>query len=225
MKDCMTLPGDHDQRPEGVRAWYERTTRKWRKLLFASALGAVAISILFYFGASRDTHLALQVFNGAIVIPVAAAIWIAAFVYIFLVPNREVGFRSQEAIERTVEILDDAVEKKLSPAVAAWTRIGERIEKELPALIQEAKETFAAARKISERLEKTASTNEELAADARPAIEALRKISERFGKELENGLVEEARAAFVSIKSMAGVPKNPTEPDLGMALSSLRKKT
>jgi hypothetical protein len=224
MKSWMTLPGDHDPKPEGVRAWYDRTTRKWRKLLVVAVVGAVAISLLFYFGASKETHLTLQVFNGAIVIPVAAAIWIAAFVYIFLVPNREVGFRSQEAIERTVEILDNAVEKKLSPAVAAWTRIGERVEKELPALIQEAKETFAAARKISERLEKTASKNEELAAEAKPAIEALRKISERFGKELDSGLMEEARAAFTSIKSMAGVPKNPTEPDLGMALSSLRKK-
>lgn len=224
MDSKVTLPGDRPLKPEGVRAWYDRTTQKWRKLLLVSAIGAVVISILFFFGVSRDIHLALQVFNGAIVIPVAAAIWIIAFVYIFLVPNREVGFRSQEAIEKTVEIMNDAVEHKMAPAVATWTRIGERVERELPSLIQEAKEAFVTVRRISQRLEKAVGKNEELAAEAKPAIEALRKISERFDREIQTGIMEEARAAFASVKSLAGVPKNPTEPDLNMVITSLRKK-
>lgn len=225
MYDRVTLPGDRQQKAEGVRAWYDRTTRKWRKLLLVSVLGAVVISIIFYIAAPQAVHLKLQIFNGAIVIPVAAAIWIAAFVYIFLVPNREVGFRSQEAIEKTVEILNDAVDRRMAPAIATWTRIGERVEKELPGLIQEAKEAFATTRRIADRIEKAANKNEELAAEAKPAIEALRKISERLNHEIETGLMEEARTAFVSVKSMAGIPKNPTEPDLGMALTGLRKKT
>ena len=92
------------EKPESIRQWYQRTTSKARmSLVWVSAI-SIVFGVLFFLYAPLKLAQFMQTANGAVTIPIAGGIWIAAFVYIFLVPSREVGFRSQESIEQTLRV-------------------------------------------------------------------------------------------------------------------------
>jgi hypothetical protein len=122
--------------PEKIREWYDRTTRSWRNALaWITVLACAAAVGLWVLGSSLFTTK-LQTFNGALTIPVAAGIWIAAFVYIFLIPSRECSFRGTESLERmekdvrkaVEKTLPEMIEKEVKPAVEVWKRLGEKLE-------------------------------------------------------------------------------------------------
>lgn len=202
---------------ESIRAWYDRTTNKVRKaIVWASIIGLI-FAVCFYVFAPQSVNLKLQIFNGAVTIPVAAGIWIAAFVWLFLLPSREAGFRSQEAMEETVRMLDKAIQEKIVPAIEVWQRIGLQVERDLPQFLKDAKESVETIRDIARK-------NDKLAEDARPALDALRRIEHRIEKELASGFVEDVRAAVDGLKDMT-LPKNATTPDLDRALSAIGNRT
>lgn len=126
-----------DERP--IRLWYQATTRLSRRLVFWGAFVVGPLGLLLYAWLPQTIHAALQVFNGAYTIPAVAALWIYAFVYLFLVPSRESGFRSVESIERSEDLIRRMVEEKLpvywerdvKPVLTSWQKLGQRLEDRL----------------------------------------------------------------------------------------------
>jgi hypothetical protein len=214
---------------EGVRAWYNRTTGKWRKIIVVSTIGALLAGIVFFEYAPVSIISRLQIYNGAWTIPVAALIWILAFVYIFLVPSREVGFRSQEWIEAAVKILQKTISEEIAPAARVWTRIGERVEKELPAMLAEAREGIQLVRTSAVKIEEAVQKNDKVADQVKPVVEALKRIEERIEHEIRTGIIDDVRQAAISIQTFAGpgaakkVPASD-QPDMTRILPALARK-
>lgn len=214
---------------EGIRQWYNRTTRTWRKALLWSTVVAIFGAIVFFALGSMPVFTKLQTFNGAMVIPIGAALWMAAFVFIFLIPSREAGFRSQEWIEVAVAILQKTVRDEIMPAAQIWTRIGTRVEEELPKLLTEIRNGIDLAKTTAARVEEAIKKNETVAADAKPVIEALKRIEDRFEQEIKAGLIDDIRQAAHAVKNFAGpgmakkVP-DADQPNLGRALQVLERK-
>jgi len=112
-----------------------------RRCVTGLIVGVGPIGIFLYLGLPQTVHAALQVFNGAYTIPAVAAIWIYAFVYLFLVPSREAAFRSVESVERSESLIRTLIEKELpgywekdvKPVLATWQKLGERLEARLDA--------------------------------------------------------------------------------------------
>lgn len=218
-----------DGRPETIRQWYKRTTDRWRRALFFATLAAIAAGAVVYMLASFHLLARLQTFNGALTIPISALIWILSFVYVFLVPSREVGFRSQESLEKSVELLEDAVEKKIAPAVEIWRKLGERVEKEFDAGFMDdfksaVRELREAAAKIQASAENSNGELKRFTEDAKPALDALKRIQGRIENEFGTGFIEDLRVAVSGMKNMAAPPANPTEPNLDRALKVVMKK-
>lgn len=225
------------EKSEAIRAWYDRTTRTARRIItWASVIGAIS-AIAFYFLVPHAYTLRLQVFNGAWVIPIAALIWIVAFVWIFLIPSREVGFRSQEALEDTTATVKRTVKEHFEPALAVWLRLGQRLEKELDkGLISEIQETFRTVSKTAIHLQATSAASsvdiKKLKDDLQPALLALRRIQNRCEAEIEAGFFDNIRAATDSVRMLGGMPDakpngrpaTPKEPDLDRALRLVAKK-
>jgi hypothetical protein len=211
------------RKPESIRGWYHRTTSGARKFLVIFSLIAIASAIVLFLCAPQELHASVQQFNGAYVIPVAGLIWILGFLYIFLIPQREVGFRTQEFIEAMSNSVRDTLEKEIVPAVKVWQRVGERIEQELPAFLKKVDEGIAEIREASKKLALAIEKNEGFAAEAKPAIEALKRIEAKVEEEIKNGFFENARAALDSVRSLGGIPgKEDAEEDLSYALKSIR---
>lgn len=214
---------------EGIRQWYNRTTRTWRKALLWSTVIAIIGAAIFFCLGSMPIFTKLQTFNGAMVIPIGAGLWMAAFVFIFLIPSREAGFRSQEWIEVAVAILQRTVRDEITPAAKIWTRIGTRVEEEIPKLLSEIRNGIDMAKATSAKVEEAIKKNETIAADAKPVIEALKRIEDRLEKEIKAGLIDDIRQAAHAVKSFAGADtakKVPTadQPNLGRALQVLERK-
>lgn len=209
---------------ESIRGWYHRTTSGARKvLLIFSAIAICAAVVLFVF-APQSLHASIQQFNGAYVIPVAGGIWILGFLYIFLIPQREVGFRSQEFIESMSNSVRETLEREIVPAVAVWKRLGEKIEAELPHFMKKVDEGILEIQTSSKKLALAIEKNEGLAADVKPAVEALKRIEAKFEEEIKNGFFEKANAALDSVRSLGGIPgKDDSEENLSYALDSIKK--
>lgn len=112
---------------EPIRQWYQKTTKKaLRSLWWATAISFVG-AVLFYVLAPSNVHLKLQIFNGAITIPVAGAIWIVSFILLWLVPMRETAFRSQESMERMESRIEERL-KKADVVIDRFDRISKQIE-------------------------------------------------------------------------------------------------
>lgn len=219
----MSEPVKAVRKPESIRGWYHRTTSGARKFLVIFSLIAIASAIVLFLCAPQELHASVQQFNGAYVIPVAGLIWILGFLYIFLIPQREVGFRTQEFIEAMSNSVRDTLEKEIVPAVKVWQRVGERIEQELPAFLKKVDEGIAEIREASKKLALAIEKNEGFAAEAKPAIEALKRIEAKVEEEIKNGFFENARAALDSVRSLGGIPgKEDAEEDLSYALKSIR---
>jgi len=214
---------------EGVRQWYNRTTRTWRKALVWATVVAILGAIAFYCLGSMRVFSLLQTFNGAMIIPIGAGLWMAAFVFIFLIPSREVGFRSQEWIEAAVKILQKTVSEEIAPTARVWTRIGERVEKELPAMLAEAREGIQLVRTSAVKIEEAVQKNDKVADQVKPVVEALKRIEERIEHEIRTGIIDDVRQAAISIQTFAGpgaakkVPASD-QPDMTRILPALARK-
>lgn len=214
---------DQVKKSEGIRQWYQRTTSTARKaLLWSTAVAIVGAVIAFFFMPSSVT-MKMESFNSALVIPIAALLWTVGLVFIFLLPQREAAFRSQEWVEAMVTTL--------VPAIKKWSAIGDSVNTELPGVLahmkafaQHASATMEELRAAARTLNEAVSKNETLAADAKPAIEALKRIEARIEYEIKMGLFENVNTALESIRGISGVPKD--EEDIGnleWALQSVRK--
>jgi hypothetical protein len=210
-------------KPEGIRAWYERTTRSARRAILWATVWAVFGGAAVYGFASLEFLARLQTFNGALTIPVAAAIWIGAFVYIFLIPSRESSFRSQEAVEAGIDIIRRAVEENIKPAADVWRRLGERAEREGPDLVRDFREGLEIVRVSAERLARAVEKNDSVAQEARPVIEALKRLEDRFEREIARGLLDDIRTAAHGIRGVV-FPPGADMPDLDTALEALARK-
>jgi hypothetical protein len=227
-------------KPESIREWYDRTTRKTRLVIGWSSVLMVVSAVFFFFLVPHAVTLRLQVFNGAWVIPIAALIWIVAFVWIFLIPSREVGFRSQEALDKTTAMMEAAVEGHIKPALEVWRRLGDRIEAELAdGLLTEFRQALKTLRETALKvqvstesstgdLKETTSEIKQFTQDMKPAIEALKRIQGNFELEIKDGFFDHARMAMESIRHLgggplpAGAPKKG--PNLDAALAVVQKK-
>lgn len=160
---------DMTEKPgETIRQWYERTTGRVRSRIVRASGFAAVVTLSAFFAVPNWVILKLQIFNGALSLPVGMVIWIAAFILLFLIPSREAGFRTEESMRRTEKRVedfiadaterldrnekrvDDFIEKEARPALDVWRRTGERIEKEIDAgFFGEARDAFAAVRAMS----------------------------------------------------------------------------
>ena len=130
-----------EEKHEGVRQWYARTTKPIRRGLAWAVVVTIPAAFLFFELAPHEVILKLQIFNGAVTIPAAAAIWIGSFVYLFLIPGREGGFRTVESTERMERLVREAVEQQIpkffdeevKPVLKTWKDLGEKLETRLTA--------------------------------------------------------------------------------------------
>lgn len=214
---------------EGVRQWYERTTRSWRKALVWATVIAVVGAIVFWCLGSLSLFSRIQTFNGATVIPIGAGLWMASFVFIFLIPSREASFRGQEWIESFVTLAERSIREQIAPAAKVWIRFGERMEKEVPEFLKELRQGLETVKSSAVRIEEAVKKNEQIAKDAKPIIEALKRIQQRLEKEIETGVIEDFRNATRAIQTLAGpgalrdVPESD-QPNLQRALQALRAR-
>ncbi len=234
MSESLPAPTKKSGKSESIRQWYHRTTAGARKFLLIFSLIAIAAAVMLFIYAPQSMHQSLQQFNGAYVIPVAGGIWILGFLYIFLIPQREVGFRSQEFIEAMSNSVKDTIVNEIVPAVVVWKRLGEKIEAELPGFVKKVDEGIMEIRSASKKLVEAIDKNEnigaevkQLATEIKPAVEALRRIEASVETEIKNGIFENAKAALESVRSLGGLPVNKDgsaapEEDLSYALRSIR---
>lgn len=208
---------------ESIREWYSRKTGWAFKAICFMTTCSVATMCVMWGAASLPQLQRLQTFNGALTIPLIGGIWIFGFIYMFLTPSREASFRGQESLEEAVEIIRTAMMEKISPATAIWGRIGERLERELPIVVQKANDTLDELRNAARNLDAAAKRNGTFMDEAKPAIDALKRIEHRVELEIQGGFFESMKAATESVKSFAGIPKDATEPDYKWALESVRK--
>lgn len=211
---------------ETIRQWYDRSTKSVRKaLVWATAFAFIGAAVM-YAMASLPFLARLQTFNGALTIPIAGLIWLLAFVYVFLVPSREASFRGQEWIETMVTLVEQTVREQVAPAAVVWRHLGERIDREFPALTQDVHEGLEAVKTAAAKLEAAVEKNKAVGEDAAPAIEALKRIEARLEHEIKTGLFEDVRSAAQAVKKFAApeVPRPEDMPKFGVALAMLNKK-
>jgi hypothetical protein len=208
---------------ESIREWYSRKTGWAFKAICFMTTCSIATMCVMWASASLPQLQRLQTFNGALVIPMIGGIWIFGFIYMFLTPSREASFRGQESLEEGVEIIRAAVMERIGPAAEIWGRVGERVERELPGMLEKANATLEDLQKAARNIEIASQRNGQLMEEAKPAIDALKRIEHRVEMEINSGLFENMRAAADSVKSMAGIPKDATEPDYKWAAESLKQ--
>ena len=183
------------QKEESLRQWYTRKTRvALRSLIGASMITATA-AVLLWVLAELPFLARMQTFNGAIIIPAAGGIWIASFMYIWLIPMRELSFRGQESLDRTEKRMQQALEEQLLPAAEVWKRIGDRVEKDL-----------------LPRLEKVA---KEAEARIVPVAESVRRLENNADGKL-GLLVTDVREAAASVKRFFGPQGAPADMTAAM---------
>lgn len=205
-------------KPEGVRAWYDRTTRRSRKVFMIASMVSGVVMLCMWLFAPMPTLMRIQSFNGALTIPLVGGLWIFMFIFMFLVPSREASFRAQESI--------DKLHGEVAGAVEVWKAIGLEVQKELPKVLSEFRATIAEVRGAVATIREMAVKNEKFIEESKPAVEALKRIEERIEQEMKSGIVDDLRDMTKAVKNMAGVPVNgkKSEPDLGIALRSIGKK-
>jgi len=211
------------EQKETIRQWYERTTTKMRRaLIWATVFGAIGAVLLWTF-ASLPFLQRMQTFNGATIIPLAGGIWLFSFVYMFLVPSREAGFRGQESMDEAIKLMRIAVNEQLKPAADTWQRIGQQVEQEIKdGIIRKAHELMDRLQKAAERLEESARKGDEFSKEVKPTIEVLKRVTSRVERSVESGILEDIKIACESVRDLT-MPKNPVPHDIDGALKSLRE--
>jgi hypothetical protein len=186
------------EKPEGVRAWYNRTTKKSRRFfLIASCISACIMASMWGF-ASANTLARIQSFNGALTIPLVGGLWIFMFIFMFLVPSREASFRGQEALEKGIELLTGAVD--------VWKKVGLEVQRDLPIMMQKVDKVITELQATAKSIEEAAKKNENFIEGAKPALESLKRIEDRLEHEMNNGVMEDVRMAIDVVKMMSLPP-------------------
>jgi len=212
------------QPKEGVRAWFQRTTSKSKKICaIASGCSGVLMAAMWIF-APTATLAKIQTFNGALTVPLFGGLWIYMFIYGFLIPSREASFRAQESLESGLELLTGAAK--------IWERVGLQVEKEFPLMLQKINTAVDDLRNTAKSIQAAVEKNESFLQDAKPALDSLKAIEVRIEHEMKAGIVEDFRMAIDSVKMMMPPPvKNSgkvaipeTTPDLSTALKLIGKK-
>jgi hypothetical protein len=214
-------------KPEGVRAWYDRTTRKYRRIFIVVSVISVIVMTCMWSFASVNFLKRIQEYNGALTIPFAGGLWFFMFIFMFLIPSREASFRGQESLE--------AVAEKLGPAIEVWTRIGLQVEKEFPVMLQKVNETIDTVKVAVKNLEEGVKGNAELIKEAKPILASLKEIEETIQDELLDDaklLIDSLKRMSLPIKPAANPasgsaeagPTRISEPDLSAAISRISKK-
>lgn len=198
-------------KPESIRTWYDRTTKKARRAL----VGATAISLLamtaMWMLADLTTLQKIQTYNGALTVPLIGGLWIFSFIFMFLVPSREASFRAQESLEDGIAFITKAIEEHVKPAAAVWHRVGLQVEKEYPEIRKRVEEAIIDLKRTSARVEKALEDNSSLVVEARPVLQALKRIEDR----VEGGLLDDLEDMTQAVKRMSGIPapsKQPANP-------------
>lgn len=179
-----------DKQPEPLRAWYKNKTRNAIRGLIGASVITIVGAVLLWVLAEMPFLARMQTFNGAIIIPAFGGIWIASFMFIWLIPMRELSFRGQESFDRSEEKLKTAIDKIL-PAVEVWQRIGERVEKEL--------------------LPKIEKTLEDARQRVGPAAESVRRLENSVEGHV-GLLAKDVKEATQSIKRFFGPQGEPPDP-------------
>jgi len=189
----------------GIREWYQTNTRKaMRGLIGATVILLLAIVGVWIF-APLDKLQHAQTFNGALVIPGFGGLWIASFMFIWLIPMREVSFRGQESMERMEDKIVGTMESKIVPAIDTWARIGERIEKNvLPKMEKAADQLLKSAKLVEDK--------------GGPLMESARRL--QLTLEGKMGVIDELREAAASVSFMNNPGKPPA--NFGRTLKPLR---
>lgn len=197
----MNIANTQPRPAEGIRSWYKRKTRKAIVgLIGATVILIVAATLVWVFAPMAGIARA-QTFNGALTIPGFGGLWIASFMFIWLIPMREVSFRGQESMER--------MEAKLIPAIETWQRVGDRFERVILPKLEEAIDT---TQRTAQLIEKKAA----------PAIEIARRIEANIEAELTTGLLQEIRSAAQSVNLVVMSKEGtPTPPSVDRALEAL----
>lgn len=214
----------------GIRAWYEKSTRKARiALVFATAVMAIGM-FAFWFLVPHEWAVRLQTANGGYTIPAFGGLWIAAFMFIWLIPMRELSFRGQESMERMEAKISSAIDDDLRPAIEQWRKLGEKVETEvLPeirAAVQEMKTGFAEIRasvkNASGVIVRAEAKVERMESTAIPALERLSRVADRVDKEVDPKLIADVRQAAAAARDVS-VPRGEA-PSVGRALDVIRRK-
>jgi len=223
------------EKDEGIRAWYNRTTRHALRALFGATLVAAFGMIVFWFLVPPQWAARLQTANGGYTIPVFGGLWILAFIYIWLVPMRELSFRGQESLERTegrfkvaLAKWDEVLEKDVKPTLATWRRIGDAVEKELvpktESVLDACEKTATVVRDKATQVEKRAHA---LQIKVEPAIESTKRVVGQVERHVVNGILEKIQVFVDTVGSLNGLVPPPgtprTRPDISRTLSLLRK--
>lgn len=218
-------PDQQSWQGESLRQWYERSTRKKVRALIGATVTMFIGMFFFYLVVPHELSAKLQTANGAYTIPVFGGLWIASFMFIWLIPMREISFRGQESMERMETRIKEAIELQIKPAVLVWKRVGEAVEAEIKnGLIKEVRSGIQELRETADTLKRAASDGEQFTKDAGPALQALKRISDRVEREMESGIFDDARIIIDHFKEVAA-PKDASMPDLNRALSSIGKRS
>lgn len=192
---------------EPIRAWFERKTKKVRKaILWAGLFSVIGSPIAFIF--MPDRHIAtLQVFNGAITIPVFAGLWMVSFVFLFLLPTREASFRSQEGIDESKDMLRKAIDEKVGPAMTSLDNVCARVNSYLDTgVVEKFEKAVEESRKaIHERIV--------------PAADCLNRVGQRIEASIVNSkLLEEVREAASAMGALCRKYEKAGTPDAGQVV-------
>lgn len=227
------------QKPESIRQWYDRTTRKWRKGLWGASV--VVLAVMGFAYATLDTHTLarLQTFNGALTIPLWGGLWILSFIFMFLIPSREASFRGQEALDSSFEMIGKALDTQMTPAMQKVKELAEKLDSilnqgvvaEFRGALKTMNETATALRDTAaslkesalkaqadasgarSELEKTAADMKKFTENMQPAIDTFKRLENRLEKEIDSGIIEAFRAGCESVRDMT-LPKSAVNPAL-----------
>jgi hypothetical protein len=187
---------------EPIRAWFERKTKKIRKSIFWFSIVAVIGSVVAFAFMPEKYIATLQVFNGAMTIPVFGGIWMVSFIFMFLLPSREAGFRSQEGIDEAKTMLAKAIDEKVGPAMDVIRSVAGKvdaiIESGLVGKFQSAVEESRKA--IHERIV--------------PAADCLNRVAQRIEASIVNAkLLDEVREAASAMGALCRKYEKAGTPD------------
>lgn len=215
---------------ESIRSWWTKKTKKVGRMILVSSIISMIGALMFFRYAPAEIVSRIQAFNGAMTIPVAGAIWLAAFVFQFLIPSREVAFRSQETLERTEKRLAESLgalnsfmKDQAVPAVEACRHMAHLFETQYFKDIQSTIYVCQyAAKNAVETAKKTETMAVEIHRDALPAIASAARILATLEKALDGGILDRLNQAVETASTLGPVKGGATAPDLARSIGVMR---
>lgn len=228
--------GDSPKHEFAIREWWTRKTKKVSRYILVSSIVSMIASILFFEFASPALIARIQIFNGAMTLPVGGAIWIAAFIFQFLIPSREVAFRSQETLERTelrvkqsLDMFEKFMQEEAVPSIQLLRKTVEAFETKYAKNIES---TIYVCQNAAKNAVETAQRTEVMAQDIHrevlPVLASAARVIEKIDGGLNGGLLGSLSLLVNGTAPGApgAIPGNGASsvPDLNRALTTLSKK-